>query len=969
MSSLNTDQDKSSMPKSRSRRDFLAWTAAITSYLATGCFRQPLQKMIPYGKMPEEIVPGKPLFYATAYPLDGYGAGILVESHMGRPTKIEGNALHPASLGATDPFAQASLLGLYDPDRSKSVWNRGKLSSWNDFTTALQLVIARLRATEGRGFRLLTPTITSPTLMAQIKRFKGMYPKAGWHCHQPISREHAQKGTRIAFGEELASQYNFSTADVIVSFADDFLFTSTAKLRYAREFSHGRLKGDGTHTMNRLYVVEAAPSLTGAAADHRLAVIPSRIPDYLRALARQLDIDVQPLVPLSADHQHWIEAVAKDLRAHKGRSLVLVGEGLPAGCHALQHRLNGALQNLHATSAFTEPVQMNGGLSLNQLVDDINHGQVENLFILGGDPAYTAPANLNFSGALQKLSFSAHLNLTQNKTASLCQWHIPETHFLESWGDIRAEDGTVTIQQPLIEPLFQGRSCYEVMATLLGDRDQSTHDIVRAYWSQRISEHEFASKWNKSLRDGVVADSALPRKKVSLRPDAQILAALKEDETAYRRADSTSKAASRIDLVFRPDATIWDGQFVQNGWLQELPKPLLEICWENVVLIHPHTARALGVENRDEVEIQSGDYKVVAPLWVHPMQAENALTLTLGYGQEEGGSLGSRLGYNAYRVRTTDGLWWSAASGIRKTGKRVDLAITQDQQTTSGYDVARDGTLETFKLKPDSFGHEPFQGRLHQPTVSIKPPEVPPQYQSKEQWGMAINLNACIGCNACVVACQAENNIPIVGKEEVRRGRIMHWLRVDRYFVGPTEKPKTLFQPVPCMHCEAAPCELVCPVAATAHSQDGLNQMVYNRCVGTRYCSNNCPYKVRRFNFLDYVDYRPIIKMQRNPDVTVRTRGVMEKCSYCVQRIQEKRIDAEIEGREIADGEVLTACQQVCPTNAIVFGNIKDPAAQVTLLKAQPHNYTILSELNTRPRTSYLAKVRNPNPALSERLL
>ncbi len=961
MSSVNTKQHDSAEPKSSSRRDFLAWTAAITSYLAVGCFRQPLQKIIPYGKMPEEIVPGKPLFYATAYPLDGYGAGILVESHMGRPTKIEGNVLHPESLGATDPFAQASVLGLYDPDRSKSLWHKGKLSNWEEFTGAVRLVMARAQATEGRGFRILTPTITSPTFTAQMKRLLEKFPKARWHCHQPIAHDHSREGIKIAFGKDYTPQYDFSKADVIVSFADDFLFRSPAKLRYAREFSQRRNlnEKEASFRMNRLYVMEASPTLTGVAADHRLAIAPSRVEDYLRALARQLGVAVSPVTPISAEHQRWIDVLAQDLRANKGRSLILVGESLPAACHALQHRLNDVLQNLHATSFFTEPVQAHGSLDLPSLVEDINQGQVESLFILGGDPAYTAPVNARFTDALQKVPFRAHLNVNENQTTSLCHWHIPETHFLESWGDICSQDGTITIQQPLIEPLFQGRSCYEVMAALLGDRNVSTYDIVRAYWTQRLNRSEFDATWSKSLRDGVVPHSALPRQKVASPSEAKILAALRGEVAPLEK--------SAIELVFAPDPTIWDGQFVQNGWLQELPKPLLELCWDNVVLIHPRTAQAIGVQNRDEVEIQRGDYSVVAPLWIHPLQAPSSLTLTLGYGQDRGGRIGSGLGYNAYRVRTTDGLWWTKVTAIKKTGKRVELAITQDEQSNAGYDIARHGTLEAFTLKPESFGHDPFEGRLHQPTVSIRVPEVPPQPEAKEQWGMAINLNACIGCNACVVACQAENNIPIVGKEEVRRGRIMHWLRVDRYFVGPIEKPRTLLQPVPCMHCETAPCELVCPVAATAHSHDGLNQMVYNRCVGTRYCSNNCPYKVRRFNFFSYVDHRPLIKMQRNPDVTVRTRGVMEKCTYCIQRIQEKRIDAEIEGRPIADGEVLTACQQVCPTQAIIFGNIKDPTAQVTKLKAQPHNYTVLSELNTRPRTSYLAKIRNPNPALVER--
>jgi MoCo/4Fe-4S cofactor protein with predicted Tat translocation signal len=923
-----------------SRRQFLKIMGASLALAGLGaCMKMPEEKIVPYVRQPEEIIPGNPLFFATAVTLGGYATGLLVESHEGRPTKIEGNPLHPASLGATDAFIQASILALYDPDRSQVVNNAGQISTWSEFLAVLRNALGNESASQGAGLRILTETISSPTLGQQIAAVLEKFPRAKWHQYEPLARDNAWEGAHLAFGEAIETRYHFDKADVILALDADFLFSGPGWVRYAREFADKRRMRTGQPTMNRLYVVEPIPSTTGAMADHRLAVRASLVEDVTRAVAGELGI-IKETKPLPYEsHNRWIKAVVRDLQKNRGASIVLAGDQQPPAVHALVHAINDALGNPNQTISYTESVaahSVNQQESLRELVQDMHAGVVETLVILGGNPVYNAPVDFHFAEALTKVKLRIHHALSEDETSQLCHWHIPEAHYLETWSDARAFDGTVTIQQPLIAPLYNGKSTHEFVAALLGHTDQTSHDIIREHWKAHGLGED--NSWHAALHDGVVPGTAFGPKTVNLRSIQS----------------PGISAATGMELVFLPDSTIWDGRFANNGWLQELPKPLTRLTWDNAAMVSPATGEKLGVSNEDVVELQFGGQTLRAPIWIVPGQANDAVVVTLGYGRTHAGHVGSGAGFNAYNLRRSDALWVGQGLEIRKTGERQPLSCTQHHQTMEGRDLVRVGTLNEFEKTP-SFAHN----EINQPSL------YPPYKYDGYAWGMAIDQTACVGCSACVVACQSENNIPIVGKDQVARGREMHWIRIDRYFQGELDSPAIYFEPVPCMHCENAPCEVVCPVGATQHSNEGLNEMVYNRCIGTRYCSNNCPYKVRRFNFLQYSDVKtPSLKMLMNPNVTVRNRGVMEKCTYCIQRIQAVKITAETGDRKVRDGEIIPACGQVCPTQAIVFGDINDPTSQVARLKAQPHNYGLLVELNARPRTTYLARIRNPNPEL-----
>ena len=927
-----------------SRRRFLQVMGASLALAGlSGCLSQPVEKIVPYVKAPEEVVPGQPLFFATAVALGGFAAGVLVESHMGRPTKIEGNPDHPASLGAADALTQATILSLYDPDRSQMVTQGGQPSTWDAFVAALGAELAKQAASRGAGLRVLTETVTSPTLAAQLQALLAAYPAARWHQYEGVHRDHAIEGARLAFGEPVGVHYRLDQADVILSLDADFLNAGPGHVRYAHDFAARRRVADGATAMNRLYVVESTPSVTGAIADHRWPVRSSQVEGVARALAAQLGVAGVTAPAEEAFPADWLAALARDLQAHRGRSLVVAGDQQPPIVHALAHALNDALGNVGRTVIYTDPVEaapVNQTESLRELATAMNAGEVELLVIIGGNPVYTAPADLAFADALARVPFRVHLGLYADETAALCDWHIPQAHTLETWGDVRAYDGTITIQQPLIAPLYGGKSAYELLSALLGDATQTSHDIVRGHWEAQRGGEGFNQFWQTALHDGVIAGSALPPRPVTL--SAQWPAA--------------TAAPEGLEVIFRPDPTIWDGAFANNGWLQELPKPLTKLTWDNVALVSPATAQRLKLSNEQVIELAYRGRTLRAPVWIQPGHADEAITLFLGYGRTRAGHVGTGAGYNAYALRTADAPWFDGGLAVRATGERYALAGTQHHFVMEGRDLIRAGTLAEFQADPEFIHH----GR-HKAEASLYPPHPYPGYA----WGLSIDLGACIGCNACVIACQAENNIPVVGKEQVARGREMHWIRIDHYFAGDLDTPEVYHQPVPCMHCENAPCEPVCPVAATVHSPEGLNEMTYNRCVGTRYCANNCPYKVRRFNFLQFTDYHTeSLKLLNNPDVTVRARGVMEKCTYCVQRINAVRIAAEQAGRTIADGEIVTACQQTCPTQAIVFGNINDPNSRIAQRRASPLNYTLLEELNTRPRTTYLARLRNPNPEI-----
>ncbi len=966
------------------RRQFLRLMGASLALAGlTSCRPLSQRKIVPQVQQPEEVIPGKPLYYASAFPMGGYGRGVLVESHEGRPTKIEGNARHPASpgadgvlslqsptqinpdgtprhLGATDVFTQASILTLYDPDRSQSPMYQGQLSSWTEFSAALAAEMAKQGAVRGAGLRILTENVTSPTLAALMDELLKKFPQAKWHQYEPVNHDNALEGAKIAFGEPLNTVYRLEQADVILAIDADFLYGAPASVRYAHDYASRRRVRQGTSEMNRLYAVESTPTVTGSVADHRLPLRPSQVAQFVLALARAVGLAV-PAPQLSAEHQRWVDAIARDLQAHRSRSVVMVGEIHPPAIHALVHAINERLGNVGKTVIVTAPVEarpVNHTASLAELVQDMTAGKVEALLILGGNPAYNAPADMGFARLLKELTqnnaFTVHLSLYEDETSALCQWHIPESHYLESWGDVRAYDGTVSIIQPLIEPLYPTKSVYEIVDMMLG-RQRNSFEIVQSHWRKQMGDANFTRAWRKALHDGVVPNTTLPPRAIKVRTDAVVA-----------KASALSTSSEGLELVFTPDPTVWDGRFANNGWLQELPKPLTHLTWDNAVFVSPATAQKMGLRMDtgglanmvDVVELRYRGEKLRAPIWILPGQPDDCLTLALGYGRTRAGKVGTGIGYNAYTLRFSDAPWTASGVQVVKTGERYPLASTQQHHSMQGRKLFHEGTLEEFKKDPEHFvEREVHGGEL---------PSMYPEHQwDGHRWAMIIDTSLCIGCNACVTACQAENNIPIVGKEQVARGREMHWIRIDRYYEGGLDNPSTHLQPVTCMHCENAPCEPVCPVGATVHSHEGLNQMVYNRCVGTRYCSNNCPYKVRRFNFLKYNDPKePVLQLLNNPDVTVRGRGVMEKCTYCVQRINSARIAAKKLGREVQDGEVVTACQSACPTHAIIFGNANDKQSLVAQLQAQPHHYGLLEELGTRPRTTYLAKVRNPNPEL-----
>jgi len=936
-----------------SRRGFLKTMGASLALAGlTGCTRMPLTEIVPYVKQPENVIPGKPKYYATAFTLGGYASPVLVESHMFRPTKIEGNPEHPASLGGTDIYAQASILDLYDPDRAQSVTRMGEMRSWGSFIEEIKGPLNAQRMLHGSGVRILTQTVTSPTLAAQINDYLKENPLAKWHVWEPVNRDNVYEGAKLAFGEVVETRYDFSKADVIVSLDADFLSAGfPGSTRYIRDFA-ARRNPDGN--MNRLYVIESTPSATGMKADHRLPVKASLIEAFIRVVGYNGEI--------SAEYEGFLMPLVADLEAHQGSSAVIVGDHQPAIMHAIAHYINQLHGNVGKTVFYSEPVDanpVNRGESLKALADDIRNGKVDLLLILGGNPAYDAPADYEFASALKSnaVNMKVYLGTHRNETAELCQWHIPEAHYLESWSDARAYDGTASIVQPLIEPLYGGKSAHELIAILAEQVGATGHDLVQQHWQKQHTGADFDAFWRKSLHDGWVESTAFWPKNVSSKP-------------AVVTSTPTKADIASIELNFRRDPSIYDGRFANNGWLQELPKPLTKLTWDNSIMIGPAMAERLKLNFKDVVELEFNGKKVKGPIWIQAGHPDNSVTIFLGYGRAKAGRIGTGAGFDVYPLRSSQTMWIGSGVKLTKTGEIYELASTQGYQTMERPDgstqhLVQEATLEEYKKEPN-FAQDP---ELH-PTITLYKPEEYPYNKEMYAWGMAIDLNKCVGCNNCIVACQSENNIPVVGQYQTRRGRHMHWLRVDAYYNGPRENPKGFFQPVPCMQCENAPCELVCPVQATTHSTEGLNDMVYNRCVGTRYCSNNCPYKVRRFNFFLYQDWdTPQFKLMRNPDVSIRSRGVMEKCTYCVQRINERRIDTETasvrEGKDIRIGEELqTACQQSCPADAIVFGNLNDPNSRVNKWKAEPRNYSLMGELNTRPRTTYLAEVRNPTPEL-----
>jgi len=905
-----------------------------------GCGGETDEEALPYVVAPENVIPGNPKWYATSVTFGGYAQPVLGKTHTGRPVKLEGNPDHPAAKGATDAFTQAALIGLYDPDRTKAPLHLGRATTWSTFDAAIREQAEKLDGTKGQGLRLLTGAVSSPTLQRQIGDLLRRWPNARWHAFEPAQETTRRDASRQVFGEPLDWHLRLDKAAVIVALDDDLLGPGPRQVHHGRMWSERRQAFHNGKAACTLLVAEPTPSLTGTMATERLVVPHARIAILLAAFAQALGLQSGVQAPLDEAAKAFAEHALERCRRNPGAALISVGAQHAAELQALALLVNERLGALGNTLGFTDPViaePPDGSASLEALVSDMSRGQVGTLLILDCNPAYTAPVDLDFADVIERVPLRLHAGLHHDETAALCHWHLPLQHDLEAWTDARAVDGTVGIIQPLVRPFYDVRSKHVLLENIAGRFDATDRDLVQATWRTAWGQ-DFDARWRDTLYRGFIPDSVLPEKAPTFNTNPITL--------------PQPPKADGLTVLFRPDPTIWDGRFANNAWLQELPKPIGKIVWGNAVFIAPALAGKLEVENGNEVRVSQDGAAVTGPVWIVPGQEPDTIVLTLGYGrrisgEDIGGGLLHELGYDATPLRRAAGPWALAGAEIAVTGNHQDIASTQYHSAMDGYDFVR--TVSA----PDEQAAE----KKKQPSF------YPNRKWDSPSWGMSVDVDLCIGCNACVVACMAENNIPVVGKELVAMGREMHWLRIDRYHEGDPADPAMYFQPVPCMHCEQAPCEMGCPVNATTHSPDGLNQQIYNRCIGTRTCSSFCPYKVRHFNWFDYTaDDPPETQAARNPDVTVRQRGVMEKCTYCVQRIREAQISAQKDGRILVDGDVRTACQQACPTQAISFGDVIDPESAVSRRKASPRDYTLLEEVNTRPRTTYLARITESVP-------
>ena len=885
-----------------------------------GCKPVRSDDVVPFVNRPEGMLGGRVEHYATAVLFDGYAQPVVATTSGGRPIKLDGNPGHPAFGGGSTPFMQAAILDLYDPDRSQAPLMGGHPASWADFDGQMARWRFAWRANRGAGVRLLIGPTTSPTLLRQIAELRATLPEMRVHLLDPMSGYAGAESPRL--------RPKLEAAQLVVSLDDDLLGPGASQAMHARAWGerHGDVPGD---RRMRMFMAETTPTQTGAKADERLAIPPSRLPMLASAIAGSGE------VRLTAKELAWGKQAAHALQAARGQSLFTVGRFAPPEVHALALQVNQALGNVGRTCDLSEPLGFvpGPGESFLDLVRDIAAGRVSALFVLGANPVYAAPGDVDFARIYAKVPVRVHAGMHVDETGRLSNWHLPLPHSLEDWGDARSPDGLATIIQPVVRPMYDSRSMHQLLGAFTADEPADARSIVRQTWSQQLGD---AAAWNAALKQGFVE---MPS---SLVPSTV---------PALTVANSPAPREGEVEIVFRPDPTIHDGSYANNGWLQELPKPLFKTTWENVVAISPVLASSMQVKSGDVLRIESNGREVQGPAWVLPGQPEKVVTLFLGYGRTRGGRIGTGIGYDAYQLRSV-AQPWIAVGKMKPTGAHVVLATTQEHHLL---DAEGAGLVRTVTPEHPSALREADRNQ------ESMYPDWP---EGKPAWGMVIDLDRCIGCNACVVACQSENNIPVVGKDQVAKGREMHWLRVDRYYAGELEEPETYFQPVPCMHCEQAPCEMGCPVHATVHSPEGLNLMVYNRCIGTRTCSSYCPYKVRRFNWFDYTTHAPTpTEAQRNPDVTVRGRGVMEKCTYCIQRIEAATVQADIENRPIRDGEVMTACQQACPAKAISFGNLADKSSAVRKQRSSERNYALLAEQGTRPRTTYLARIAEEDEA------
>ncbi len=966
-----------------SRKGFLRVMGASIALAGFAACRRPVQKILPYSQQPEDIVPGIPLFYATAMPFQGSLTGLVVENHEGRPTKVEGNDLHPGSWGNTNAYHQATILEMYDPDRSRSPLRNGDKASTNDFVVFAQ----EFFADQNKRVAFISEANSSPTFQSLKEGALRKFDNAKWVTYEPFGEDNNIEGNRIAFGRRLRTHYNYSNADIVVSLDDDFLAaTHPNNVEYAKQVT-GRRKVTSTNdTMNRIYSVENGFTLTGSFADHRLRVKASEVEAFANALAATLSSKISGLNAFSGVNNKFtgsdfINAMADDLASHTGSSAVSIGFSHSANAHAIVAAINSALNNVGSTVNYLEVPSFdnqNNKQVFADVVTEIKAGNIDAVVMIGTNPSLTAPADLDFSGALSNVGEVIHFGTYRDESSKGASWHVSRSHFLESWGDGFSFGGARSVIQPQIQPLHDSMSEIEFLNAIVYEERVSGYELVQNTFKGYYSRN-FENRWKDILHDGLDIRDGYSRARVSLRSVSP----------------SQTSGVDGIEIVIRPDASVYDGRFANLGWLQELPDPMTKITWDNVALMSPATASSLGVENEDLVNVAVNGKAVQIAAWIQPGHADDSITLNVGYGREGIGRVAdvdsdtSQLfdktvtagGVDVYPLRNSNTSLYTSGE-VSKASGTYSISCVQDHHSLEGRDMYRQATLNKYKDTPDyaSFKYvhkyavpgmkEAAELGEDQPISLFNEQTYP---ESEPQWGMAIDLNSCFGCGVCVIACQSENNIPVIGKREVGRGREMHWIRNDRYYMGDEHDPQAVHQPVPCMHCELAPCEQVCPVAATTHSDDGMNQMTYNRCIGTRYCANNCPFKVRRFNFFNYPkeylttgEDPDIIQMAMNPEVSVRFRGVMEKCTYCVQRVNRAKINTKIEtgSPKPADGTVVTACQQACPADAIYFGDLTDENSEVTKMKRNERNYLMLEELNVRPRTSYIAKLTNPNPAL-----
>jgi len=962
-----------------SRRRFLQFAGASLALAGLAGCRWPEEKIVPFSERPDGWIPGQTKQFATAMELAGSSIGLLVTSFDGRPIKVEGNPLHPISQGATNVYAQASILDLYDPDRSGKIMRREggqELNqTWDDFQKFAREHFGKFKENCGQGLYFVSELTSSLTVQRLQGAIQEAYPNASFIAYEPSANHAEYSGTAKAFGQPLLTQYSLDQAEVVACLDCDLLHDHPAALKHARDFADRRTGEGGT---TRLYAAESMLSLTGAAADHRLAVKSSLISSLLLQLAFELFTRRDVSLPAGAvgikdglkhqshlnKQQHdFISTLADDLVAHPGQSAIAVGPRQWWPAHALAQVINDALGNTN-TITYTDARQMwpaDPANSLKLLVADQHDGKVNTLVLLGGNPAvYTAPAS-NLSTILEEIPTTIHLSEYENETSQLCTWHLPRAHYLESWGDCRSWDGTVSIIQPLIRPLHGGKTAAELLSMIFDDSPRTGYELTRETIRTYVGDSEFETTWQQTIHDGILPGHSQPKIPATFDADGV-------SEAIQRLTNYAREGHDGLELVLQQDYSLYDGRFANNSWLQELPDPITKLTWDNAALLSPTTAAVHQVKHGDIISITVNEQTAEAPVYVQPGQADGSITLALGYGRTSCGEVGKKVGVNTYPLIRNVQMGFADGVTFTKTGRRHKLATTQNHQAID--EIGLSGQQSRIHaLVREATVAQYAQGN-YSATESDHHPALVSLWDEHEyaghQWAMAIDLSRCIGCNACVIACQAENNIPVVGKDEVIEGREMHWIRIDRYFAGNRDQPKTLFQPVTCHHCELAPCEQVCPVAATVHDDEGLNLMVYNRCVGTRYCSNNCPYKVRRFNYFNnQKDLPEIKKMMYNPDVTVRGRGVMEKCTFCIQRINAVKISAKNERRPITDGEIVPACAQSCPTKAIVFGDLADPDSRVRKLHEHRRAYGMLEELNVKPRTRYLAKLRNPNDALT----